>query len=184
MGTLSDLREYPTAATHLYQEYAEGIAAALGRRFPRMDPGTLYDAAVDAILDIAGKLDRVERPDELDRLLFVAALNKCRDRFRSDGSRSRREQIAGDAFVARQAAAPSIEENAEAATLVQRVFDEIATTPQERIMLEHWGEDFESVAAALGWQDRPRADQRRDVKRLRDRLDKRLRRLEEEGHDA
>src|SRR5438128_1540036 len=106
MANIFDLKEWPTAATHLYERYAPALSAQLRRNFVSCDSALVYDAVIEAVLDIALKLDQLDTPDDLHGLLFVAALRKLLGFLRSEGSRRCREREKGNASVAeRQTAA-------------------------------------------------------------------------------
>ncbi|HEV3449193.1 MAG TPA: hypothetical protein VG099_31440 [Gemmataceae bacterium] len=181
MASFFKLHEWPTVATHLYEKHADALARQLRGRLPRTDPDRVYDAVVSAILDIALKLDQLDAPDDLHGLLFVAALRKLRDCLRSETSRQLRQEKKGkESVAAQQGTTREPWESAADAEILERAFKTVPENDDERLVLEHWGADFREVAAALGWQGLPKAEQYKRVKTLRDRLWQRLRRLIED----
>jgi DNA-directed RNA polymerase specialized sigma24 family protein len=181
MASILELDEWPTPATYLYEKYAEALQRQLRRRFQSTDADLIYDAVIAAILDIALKFDRLKAPENLRGLLFVAALRKLLASLRSETSRQLREAKTGNETVVKQQAATREQWQTLAdAEILERAFKTVPENEDERLVLEHWGADFQEIAFVLGWKDLPEADQYKRVKTLRDRLGQRLRRLIED----
>jgi hypothetical protein len=136
MANISNLIEWPLPATHLYEEYADTLAETLRGRFPRADAQKIYDAVLAGILAISVKVDRLDDPEDLGGLLYVAALRQLQGIFRSDEARQRREREKGREFVASKR-----DETRDQgidrvhAELLDRVFRDVAKTAEERIVL-------------------------------------------------
>jgi DNA-directed RNA polymerase specialized sigma24 family protein len=184
MVNIYALDEWPTAATHLYEQYAVPLAEHLSRRFPeswRQDPSLIYDAVLSAVLDIALKLDELDSPEDLHGLLYVTAARKLLAVLRGEGSRRCREKETGAEFVARrQDTAREEWEGLADIELLERILNTIPENDEEVLVLRHWGADFQEIADALGWKEIGRSEQRRRVKVVRDRLAKRLKRFLED----
>lgn len=181
MASIFQLTEWPLPATHLYEQYADTLSATLIKRFPRADTQNIYDAVLAGILAISLKVDRLDNPEDLGGLLYVAALRKLQGILRSDETRQCREREKGKESVAKERdEAREQRTNIGHADLLDRVFKEIPKTDEERIVLEHWGASTEELAQALGFQELPHDAQRNTIKPIRDRLAKRLERYLEE----
>jgi hypothetical protein len=181
MASILELKEWPTPATYLYEEHADALQRQLRRRFPSADQDLIYDAVIGAILDVALKFDRLKAQDDLHGLLWVAAFRNLMGSLRSDKARQLREAKKGnETVVEHQAAARKQRETLGDAEILERAFKTVPENVEERLVLEHWGADFQEIALALGWKDLPEAEQYKRVKTLRDRLGQRLRRLIED----
>ncbi|MBI3408174.1 MAG: hypothetical protein HY040_07445 [Planctomycetes bacterium] len=181
MAGIFQLTEWPLPATFLYQQYADTLSATLRRRFSRTDSQNIYDAVLAGILDISLKLDRLENPEDLGGLLYVAALRKLQGIIRSDDTRHCREREKGNESVAKERdEAREQGTDIGQADLLDRVFREIPKTDEERIVLQHWGANTEELAQGLGIQELPHDQQRSIIKPIRDRLAKRLERFLDE----
>jgi DNA-directed RNA polymerase specialized sigma24 family protein len=185
MARIFDLTEWPTPATYLFEQHADLLARVLAPRFRALGPDRIYDAIMDAILDISLKIDRFDDLDDLGGLLRVAATRNLLDVVRSQQARGQRDQEKGIRSVARSEAAARKERDlADAREILERIFREIPQSDEERTVLEHWGETFQEIALALGWGQLSQTEQRRRVKTLRDRVAQRLKRfLEEPDHE-
>lgn len=158
------------------------LAERLRRRFPRIDEQLLNDAAEDALIDLAGRPERFdpERGVPLDDYLFGAAWRNAADRLRSEGRRRLREaeyaRQQGDEFLRPEMDAAEAQHDLDAVLAVLgRAEASEAERQALRLLLE--GERSSEVwAHVLGLSGLPPEARRRQVKRLKDRLLKRLRR--------
>jgi DNA-directed RNA polymerase specialized sigma24 family protein len=181
MANLFDLTEWPTVATHLYEKYASMLSERICRRFPKFDPAQIYDAVIGAVLDVALKIDQLDNTDDLGGLLSVAAVRKLLGSHRSEQARQGREEKKGKQSVAQhQSAARKERDQLADREMLERIFAAVPNNDEELVVLEHWGESYQEIARALGWQDLPDPEQKRRVKTIRDRLGKRLARFLEE----
>jgi RNA polymerase sigma-70 factor (ECF subfamily) len=178
------------ATAELAEAYLDPLARWLQLRFPKEDPHLLQDAAIDAVLSLA------ERPHQYDpgrsslaTYLRMAARRDVLNALRSQ-RRRQRHQAPVEAVELEQRAGNSLLDvvddpaesivraeplSAELATLLHETFD----GPERQVvqlMLE--GERRTAVyAQLLGLDRRPEIEQAREVKRVKDRLQKRLQRL-------
>lgn len=181
MASIFQLTGWPLPATDLYERYAVALSTTLSRRFSQTDPQKVCDAILAAILDISLKIDRLDDPDDLGGLLYVAALRKLRTMQRSDDARQSREHEKGSGIVAKALEeASDVGEEVGNAELLDRVFQELATNEVERTVLEHWGDSTGDLAQVLGYQALAPEEQRKLIKPIRDRLTQRLKRFLDE----
>lgn len=156
----------------------------LRRRFPRVDDHLLAEAAEDALLDYAR---RPERFDPRDALAFQGALLQATrrnavDRLRSESRRRAREgkYVRRALDEARLTELDAFEMHHDVEALLSRASEvDFTLSTSERQALRLLLEGERSTAAwarVLDLADRPPPEQRRVVKRIKDRLLKRLRR--------
>lgn len=189
------LDEDPTAAADLAEAYLPPLVAVLRRRYPQVDPHLAETAAIDAVLSVA------ERPAQVDlaRLSLTGYLAmSARGDLLNALKRSMRQQQ-------RESALDSFEQSdldrklLQGALAIDPVGDSVATSlaaaeararidsavadPVERKALELMisGERRTGpYAALLGIEHLSQHDQEHAVKKLKDRLTKRLARLKGE----
>ncbi|RKI09907.1 sigma-70 family RNA polymerase sigma factor [Corallococcus sp. AB030] len=173
------------APIDVFGKYMGLIVRRLGRSVPCSEE-TASDAAIDAIF---AYLRAPERHDpakaSLETYLFQIARRVAQDRMRSESARLQREQHYVD-IAAIQAGNPkgrmdsSAEAEAIMKTLVSRgTLSDAKDIATLRLFLE--GENStETFAEAMGLKGLPKEELRREVKRYRDRLMKRLSRVGEE----
>ncbi|HEX8199256.1 MAG TPA: hypothetical protein VF590_02125 [Isosphaeraceae bacterium] len=180
----------PTAAADLFQRWHEPVLERLARAYPAADREAVHDAFVLALLDhckAPGRFDPSR--GTLEQWLYGSARRELLGLMRSEARRRRRErEKTARAVAGAPSAARSIAEQLADAELAQRARQEVARTDAERDVLRLWEQgvvDLRAYARALGIEDRGEAEQAAVVKRVRDRLLQRLRRLkgrfDEEG---
>jgi CheY-like chemotaxis protein len=158
------------------------VVDRLRRRFPEVDEHLLNDAAEDALLDLAARPARFDpqRGVPLDDYLFVAAWRNVVDRLRSEGRRRTREAEYAQRTLAGlpRSEADTVETQHDFDALLARLGGSDASEAERRalrLLLE--GERSPAaLAGALGFSDLPPEIARREAKRWKDRLLKRLRR--------
>ena len=124
-----------TRAADLFAHYADIVAIRLLRRYRGIDPDTVTDAVVEAILELSADAITSEQPIDA---LADRARQRLRIRLRGDCRRRTRERIYSESVTIRRLVAPSpvdalCDQDARAAT-----YDQIAQTPVERNVLELW----------------------------------------------
>ncbi|MCE9672620.1 sigma-70 family RNA polymerase sigma factor [Myxococcus stipitatus] len=147
-----------------------------------------YDATIDVIysyLRAPARYDPTRGP--LHNYLTQAAVKKTLDRFRSNEARQRREQEFGDVFELRaRTPKESMEITVEARLAVDRI-EQQELQEMDRTFLKLYLQGERSthiLATAMGLPQGSEMDQRREVKRHRDRLLKFLGRLGKEDRDV
>ena len=176
------------------------LARLTGRpRFRQTDPQMVEDAVLDALLEYAEKPAQFDPSSGrvLEAHLTLAAERNLLNLLRSEGRRHRREREAAAREAPGNRAAVELQSPAgnllqeETATELQRNRDEalaLLTDPRDRRVYELRLEgEFRTTAfaAVLGIRHLPKDDQRREVKRVKDRIEKVLRRgigTREAGH--
>lgn len=159
----------------------------LARRFPHTDEQLIADGIVDALLEYCAQPDRfdAERGVPLDRFLSTAAWRNIANSLRGEHRRKAREEKAhaayGEPLVALDPTAGNLLQQEESAQRRRREVEvmQMVRTPadQEIVTLRLQGERRTEVFAdILGIAHLPAAEQRRAVKRAKDRIDKVLRR--------
>jgi hypothetical protein len=174
----------PTDAADLFQRWHEPVLGRLARTYPAADRDVVHDAFVQALLEICqapGRFDPAR--GAIEDLLFGASRRKLLGLMRSETRRRRREREKAERAVAgAPSAARSIAEQLANAELARRARQEVARTDAEREVLRLWElgvDDLGLYARALGIEHRGEAEQAAAVKRVRDRLLQRLRRLKD-----
>jgi len=169
--------------------FQAAVAERVRRRFPRLDPGQVDEAFVNAVMELSRKPEQFDsKRGTWPNLLYGATLRTLRTLFRSDTARRRRETIKGKTLVAEQESAarnPLTELlESEAAQIqshqAQMIGDEIARTDEERRVLQLWEngvDDASAWACALGVEGLPAKEQEAHVTRVHKRLLKRIERL-------
>jgi RNA polymerase sigma-70 factor (ECF subfamily) len=182
-----------TATADLLLAYLAPLDARLAERFPRVDADLRHDAALDALGSLHKRPGQFDpRRLSLDAYLCMSAAGDLRNALRRESRRGERRRAlaavadpsAGGNYLGREDD-PSFplllaEAEAERASLRAAVLRGLG--PQEAAFFDlvEQGEWRASVlAAVIGLADRPPAEQRREVKRLRDRLMKRRERARE-----
>ncbi len=146
-----------------------------------------HDSAIDAVLSYLRTPERYDpQRARLSTYLTQAAKKRAMDRRRSSDARTRREQDFAGVFEV-QARPPKevLEKSVEASLAAQRL-DSLGLDERERevLRLVLQGErSTRKLATVLGLDLLPEDEQRREVKRHRDRLMKMLERLGKEDPD-
>ena len=180
--------EDPTAPADLAVAYLDRLIDWLIARNPRADPDDCAAAAGDAILALI-KNPASYRPERqrLEVYLRISATGDLRNLLRAERRHSSRRAAweavelspAAGKYLRDEAGDPAwlLERGEDVPSIPARVRERL--TPAEAQVLELMlrGERRTEVyAAALGLADRPLPEQRREVKRVKDRLKKRLER--------
>jgi hypothetical protein len=170
--------DWPTLAADLFERYHEEVVARLRATYPTADMEMRHDAFVQALLELARKPDVVDpgRGDWPD-LLTGAAKRVLWKKWQSAQAGRQREQEYGEDYVAeRESADRDIVDGLADAEVLQKARAELADNDEERVVLDHWGEDFRVVAQALRLSHLAEVEQQDRVKDIRDRLGKRIKR--------
>jgi hypothetical protein len=169
-----------TLAADLFAECHEAVLVHLAARYPFVDRDLLHDAFVQALLELCACPGRFDAARGAWRALLLGAARRAlRPLVRSDRRRRLREEkravrVAGAAAAARY----PLDELADR-ELAEQARRAVARTEEERQVLRLWEmgvEDPAEYARALGREDSPEGVAVL-VKRVRDRLTARLRRL-------
>jgi RNA polymerase sigma-70 factor (ECF subfamily) len=181
------LRRDPVASVDVFQVFMPPIIAALSRKRGR-PPEDIYDSVIDVLISYLRNPERfIAQKGRLSTYLTQAARKQVLDRHRSAEARRRREQEFGGTFELR-AMAPkeSLEISVEARLAVRRL-ERYKLPEEDRALLELVLEGERStlvMAEAIGKASLPEDDRKREVKRHRDRLMKRLARFGKEDSDV
>ncbi|WP_342374554.1 sigma-70 family RNA polymerase sigma factor [Myxococcus stipitatus] len=177
----------PTARLDVHRAFNDTLIYVL-----RQEVKCLLDEAIDSAVDaVLAYLAAPQRFDaSLSRLstyLTRIAKRKALDRLRSRKSQDRRNQeYAGVVELVARAPNEDLEATVEARLLAERM-EALGFSPREqaflRLVLQGEG-STERLAEALGLGPMPEEERRREVKRHRDRLMKRLERLGREDLDV
>jgi RNA polymerase sigma factor (sigma-70 family) len=164
--------DWRTCAADLFQHH-EMVLERLAKQNPSVDREDLHDAFVKAILEISAKPEKFDtsRKTEIDNFLAGAAKRALLQILRTHRRRKRREEKKAEAVADdRPAARPTLDIVADAD--YARQARAVASTEEERNVLRLW---------ELGHADAEIAQQLamvvEAVRRIRDRLTQRLRRL-------
>jgi hypothetical protein len=173
------------ALGELAQHLLPVLMRRLRRAYGRVPSDLLSDACEDAILEYGASPRRFDpaRGVPLDRFLQMAAARNLADLLKADARRRRRETT----YVERQQSAPRVRTllGVEGETDARRRILSVVHGGLERTALAQWlaGEQrAASLAAALGISHLSPVEQRREVKRFKDRVRKRVLRLFGESH--
>ncbi|MGH7719589.1 MAG: hypothetical protein ACREON_12200 [Gemmatimonadaceae bacterium] len=179
-----------TASEELASRLLEPLCAEIQKDYPRVDEQVVNDGVVDAVLDYCARPDRNEASNgsQLHGLLARAAWRNVANTVRGEQRRTRREERFG-----RESTLTSVEDGSTLGKLVQgedeaergqRIGRLMQLLPEqadrEALRLRLNGERRTHVfARLLGIEHLPVAEQRREVKRVKDRIDKVIRRSAE-----
>jgi DNA-directed RNA polymerase specialized sigma24 family protein len=160
------------------------LVQEISRQFSQTDEHVIWDGVSDAILDYCAQPDSFDekRNVPLDRFLRIAAWRNVANAVRGEKRRKAREEKAVHAY-----GEPSVELESAVGNLLQQEKDEQhqtklmnalqSETDQQILALRLQGERrTEAFAKILGISHMSVNDQRRAVKRAKDRIDKLLRR--------
>lgn len=185
------LKKDPIAPSELVENYIKPLVLTLGRQFPNLDdPHFVHDAAVDALLNYAQHPERFN-PEKgtLSSYLLMSARGDLMNRLKSEGRRRQREVHIKDVELQPDLWNISLEERGNielplglSMADIESQVEEIITDPIDRKLLELMldGErQTRCYAEVLGITHLRMDEQRRQVKRAKDRLIKRLQRLGE-----
>jgi CheY-like chemotaxis protein len=165
----------PGALECLYTVFLTTVPARLERTFPRAPSDFAMDAAVDASLEYAanpGKFDTSRLHSVVDFVYMVGRRNLM-DRLRSEsalGDRQRRYAVTQTVVLPRDRQTGRSDIDLWACVLA------VTIDPSERRAAKLWldAAGNHAIAEALGFGSLPSDDQRREAKRFKDRLLKRL----------
>jgi RNA polymerase sigma-70 factor, ECF subfamily len=177
------------ASADLAEAYLPPLVARLARAFPHLDGDVVETIATDVVLATAEHSERYQ-PDRgpLGAYLLMAARGDLRNAFQSAARRRAREVVVGPVELA-AAERNLVRDDADLAdvlaghepldpallALLAETFDD-----QERRVVElvmDGERDTDVYARLLELDHLPPGERRREVKRVKDRLQKRLRRL-------
>lgn len=185
----------PTAPADLAVAYLESLEDWLSRHNPRADPDACATAAEDAILALI-KNPASYRPERqaLEVYLRLSSAGDLKNLLRAEQRHSRRRAdlhavelspVAGKYLQDVEADPARVMERREIEERWARAEPPIPATVQDRLtpeeaavmrLMRQHERRTAIYAAVLGLTDRPAAEQRRAVKRVKDRLTKRLER--------
>jgi hypothetical protein len=175
-----------TASEELAEIILGSLKDALSRQFPRTDEHTIWDGVVDAFLDYASRPHQFDagRGVPLDGFLRMASWRNVTNALRGEARRRvRQATVAADdlAVVELDPTAGNVLQHEEARRLQrqQEGWMKHLPDPRDRQIwaLRLQGERrTEAFAKVLGISHLPIEAQRREVKRVKDRIDKVLRR--------
>ena len=186
----------PTAPSDLAEAYLEPLATGLRRRYPGVDAAIPDTAAEEAILTLIRK-PAAYKPGRqtLDVYLRMSAEGDLKNLLRSEERHRKRRADLEIVELSPSQGKYLWDEDADPASVVERAEDEAAfavssTEARNEILrgllpgearvfdLMHAGERQNiAYARALGIEDWPVDRQRREVKRVKDRMKKRIARL-------
>ncbi|QSQ14827.1 sigma-70 family RNA polymerase sigma factor [Myxococcus landrumensis] len=180
-------RADPTAPAEVHRAF-NGTLIHVLRQEVKCLMDEAVDSAVDAVLAYLAAPERFDaRLSRLSTYLTRIAKRKALDRQRSRKNQDRRNQeYAGVVELVARAPNEEMEATVEARLLAERL-EALGFSPREqtilRLVLQGEG-STERLAEALGLGPMPEEERRRQVKRHRDRLMKRLERLGREDSDV
>lgn len=183
------LQRDPVAPTDVFMTYMDRIVRILMRRLG-CDEDAAHDSTVEVIFTYIHKPARYDPgKGRLFSYLMQAARHRVVDKRRSSDARIRREQSSGRGVEDQPWAPKEILENFVEARLAMKRLVERGYLKNERdgdaLLLILSGErSTERLAESLGLSSLPREEQRRAVKRHRDRLMKVLERFGKEDSDG
>lgn len=180
----------PTAPSDLARGHLDGLVRRLHAHFPQVDDHLVQDVAITLILSLA------QRPEQYDpnrsplaSYLRMAASGDLKNALRSEQRRSRRLVALADVELAHPTGNSFVESPTDPAELVAAAeFAESHTMALFRSQFDPLEREFVQLyldgerrtpafAAVLGIEHWAPAEQAREVKKVKDRLLKRLRRL-------
>ncbi len=163
------------------------LVQEISRQFPQTDEHVIWDGVSDAILDYCARPDSFDekRNVPLDRFLQMAAWRNVANSMRGEKRRKTREEKAFHAY-----GEPPVELESAVGNLLQKEKNEQRRQQQVKLMTALQSETDRQILAlrlqgerrtevfakVLGISLLPIKDQRREVKRAKDRIDKLLRR--------
>lgn len=173
------------ATSELAHAFLPWLSERLARRFRRADPHLLDSIAIDCVLRLCEQPARYDPArGSLDHYLLMDAEGDVRNALNSQARRAAR--MVSLETVELRTAAGNIQQGAdepEDENLASLVAEVAGSDPRERAVLELMldGERrTRPYVEVLGLHGLPPDEQRREVKRWKDRLKKRLRRLRRE----
>ncbi|MBZ4414708.1 sigma-70 family RNA polymerase sigma factor [Myxococcus sp. XM-1-1-1] len=180
------LKDESLAHKEVFEVFVDPITARLCRN-PIYSKEQAWDAVIDVIYDYLDHPERfVPQRGRLSTYLAAAAKKNLTDRYRSREASNRRDQEFGAVFELRaRAPKESLEVTVEARLAVRRIENEgVPERDQVLIGLILQGERSTRVLAqAIGLPPMSDEDRKREVKRNRDRVMKRLERFGKEDRD-
>lgn len=184
----------PTASSDIAEAYLDWLATELERRYPWVDPHLCTDAAIEALVTYFGR-PQVYDPERgaLQTYLRMAAVNDLKNAQAKDRRHTSRQATleavelspSRRKYLQDTASDPAavidlqetIRERAEQQAVPPAVAETLAPEEAQVLTLMREGERKTAVyASVLGIEHLAPAEQRREVKRVKDRLTKRLER--------
>lgn len=177
------------ASEALVHSLLEPINAETRSEYPHTDPHLVREGVTDALLDYAERpamFDPAKRVP-LDRFLAHAAWCNVRDLLRSEKRRKVREEkstlLFGEELVALPDSAANSEESRvqEARDQTSQLMDLLDNPTDRQVFALQLAGERRTVefAKVLGLQELPAAEQRKEVKRAKDRIRVQLKRQKE-----
>ncbi|NTX01826.1 RNA polymerase sigma factor [Myxococcus sp. CA040A] len=182
------LQKDVTAPAEVHRAFMDVIIHVLDREVPCRHREVAHDSAIDAVLHYLKAPERFDpHRGRLSTYLTQIAKKRALDRRRTLEKRELREQkYAGEFELVARSPKEALEATVEARLLMDRL-ESSGLVPEEqaflRLVLQGEG-STERLAVALGLGPLPEDERRRQVKRHRDRLMKRLQRLGREDVDV
>jgi RNA polymerase sigma-70 factor, ECF subfamily len=163
------------------------LSDEVGAKFPFADPHSVYDGVIDALLDFCTKPEAFDpaRGVPIQRYLAKAAWRNLANSVRGEKRRKAREQKAMDEPCNKtvelhpRAGNPNQKDSSNQKERYEDLMKALdSRVDQEILKLRLRGERRTTVfAQILGILHLPASDQRREVKRAKDRIDVRLKRF-------
>lgn len=189
------LRKDPIAPSELVENYIESLVLRLGRRFPNLDdPHFVHDAVEDALLNYAQHPKRFNpEKGKLNSYLFMSARGDLQNKLKSEGRRRQREVHVENVELHPDLRNISLEESQNielplglSMVEIKSQIEQIITNQKDRKLLElilDGERKTKYYAEVLDITHLNLNEQRRQVKRAKDRLTKRLQRLGSKFHE-
>ncbi len=168
-----------TSAADLFVNHHEEVLERLQRRNPSADFADLSDAFLQALFELADAPDKYNphRGSSVTDFLVGASQRRLLTLLRSDRRRRAREEKVGRAVADEASAARDPLDKLDDAEWVKRAQD-VAQDDRERRVLDFWALDYSDAEIAEKLDLPPQ-----EVRRIRDRLTKRLARLNQDTQD-
>lgn len=163
--------DWRIVADEWYQAHAGEVIAAVLRQKSYGSQDQLYDAFVEALLDLAQKPEKIDLNKGVVGLLIHATKKNLIDIIRSASSEKNREFL-----VAKQeTVTKTIVDDLGDIELACQFRDQVCKTDQERKVLDLWaaGHEDQEIAQILNLD-------LEEARKIRDRVTQRLRRLKEQ----
>ena len=174
------LRHEPTAPARVAEAMLDDLVRALRARWPKTNEDELYEQAADSVMNYLKAPTRFDpRKSSLSTWLYLDADGDLRNAYDADKRRRARELRTGVALLegtseVRGDAYPS--DDPESPVLLARLRELVGDDREWQVLVLMLEEvrDYDQYARVLGVEDLPLAARRREVKRVKDRITKRL----------
>ncbi|MDC0713603.1 sigma-70 family RNA polymerase sigma factor [Stigmatella sp. ncwal1] len=170
----------PVAPVDVFQTYMEQILKILIQE-RGCDLDVAHDSAIDAVMSYLGEPGRYDpKKGRLSTYLIQVAKNRASDRHRAATAQARRDQDYAKVFTLQQKPPKEAMEDAVEARRLLHIVQKLLKREKDKITLEHYLQDERStevLAEALGLKNLTPEEQKREVKRHKDRLMKFLERF-------